>query len=213
MAHEGGHMKEGLVASISDLFLKYGLRSTSMDDISTHLKISKKTLYQFFENKDDVVEQVMSYRIEHLRWETRPEELSKIGPVRFLYEMKKHIIANLDTLLPANYFDLRKYHPEVDKRISKERDEIMEGVLRSILSAGMESGDFRKDLDTGLQMYIFNRQMSSLIEQEVPMDPVYPVAQLISAILDNFILAVSTPKGVEEFERIRREDGIHYNRK
>lgn len=209
----GESHKEELVASISDLFLKYGLRSTSMDDISTHLKISKKTLYQVFENKDDVVEQVMYYRLENLRRETRPEEVAKIGPVRFLYEMKKHIIANLNTLLPANYFDLRKYHPEVDRRTGEERDKIMKTVLRSILSVGMKSGYFRKDLDTELQMYIFNRQMSFLIEQEVPTDPVYPVSLLISAILDNFILAISTRKGVEEFEKIRKEDDIQYGQK
>lgn len=204
--YEGSYTKEQLIASISDLFLKYGLRSTSMDDISAHLKISKKTLYQIFENKDDVVEQVMFYRFENLRRETSPEEVSKIGPVRFLYEMKKHIIANLNTLLPANYFDLRKYHPEVDRRTGEERDKIMKSVLKGILSAGMEKGFFRKDLDMELQMYIFNRQMSFLIEQEIPADMVYPVPLLISTILDNFILTISTSKGVEEFEKIRKEE-------
>ena len=124
--------------------------------------------------------------------------------------MKKHIISNLNTLLPANYFDLRKYHPEVDKRTGEERDKIMKTVLKGILSAGIESGFFRKDLDMELQMYIFNRQLSFLIEQEVPADLVYPVPLLISTILDNFILTISTPKGVEEFEKIRREDDSPY---
>ena len=59
--------KETLLAGISGLFLKYGLRSTSMDDMASHLNISKKTLYQYFTNKDDVVEQVMVYRHELLR--------------------------------------------------------------------------------------------------------------------------------------------------
>ena len=62
MEENTNQFKEELLASISELFLKYGLRSTSMDDIATHLKISKKTLYQQFTNKDDVVEQVMLYR-------------------------------------------------------------------------------------------------------------------------------------------------------
>ena len=61
--HENTHLKEELVAAISGLFLTYGLRSTSMDDIAAHLKVSKKTLYQIFENKDDVVEQVVFYRL------------------------------------------------------------------------------------------------------------------------------------------------------
>ena len=59
---EFNRTREELLENISELFLKYGLRSTSMDDICSHLKISKKTLYQYFSNKDDLVEQIMMHR-------------------------------------------------------------------------------------------------------------------------------------------------------
>lgn len=206
MACEGNHLKEELVGCISDLFLKYGLRSTSMDDMANHLKVSKKTLYQIFENKEDVVEQVMYYRLENLRKETSPEELQKIGPVRFLYEIKRHIIDNLNTRLPANYFDLKKYHLEVNRRIEAEKDQIMKSVLNEILSMGVEKGVFRQDVDMELQVYIFSRQMSFLEEQEMPDDLKYPVPLLVSEIVDNFIRAIATPKGIEELERIGRAD-------
>ena len=62
MSKEQKQASEELLENISGLFLKYGLRSTSMEDICSHLKISKKTLYQFFQNKEDVVEQVLMYR-------------------------------------------------------------------------------------------------------------------------------------------------------
>ena len=80
--HENMHLKEELVAAISGLFLTYGLRSTSMDDIAAHLKVSKKTLYQIFENKDDVVEQVVFYRFEKRREENAPDELLRMSPVQ-----------------------------------------------------------------------------------------------------------------------------------
>ena len=54
MSKEQKQASEELLENISGLFLKYGLRSTSMEDICSHLKISKKTLYQFFQNKEDV---------------------------------------------------------------------------------------------------------------------------------------------------------------
>ena len=62
-----------IVKGISDIFLRYGLRSSSMDDICTHLKISKKTLYSYFSNKDEVVEAVMFYR----RSQFQAEEIIK----------------------------------------------------------------------------------------------------------------------------------------
>ena len=74
---EFNRAREELLENISELFLKYGLRSTSMDDICSHLKISKKTLYQYFSNKDDLVEQIMMHRRNNYRTQKDIEELGK----------------------------------------------------------------------------------------------------------------------------------------
>ena len=200
--------KEELLANISDLFLTYGLRSTSMEDICNYLKISKKTLYHIFENKDDVVEQVMLYRLESIRKRTTPKKISKIGPVLVVYDIKKHIIENLNSRMPANYFDLKKYHPEVDKKIRTEKDKIMKSVLKGVLCVGIEEGFFKKEVDMELQMLLLNRQLSFLEELERPLDTDYPVPLLISTIVNNFILSISTERGRKEFENIKKEEKI-----
>ncbi|WP_298611743.1 TetR/AcrR family transcriptional regulator [uncultured Odoribacter sp.] len=202
------YSKEELLANISDLFLTYGLRSTSMDDICNYLKISKKTLYHIFENKDDVVEQVMWYRLEYIRKKTTPAEVSKIGPVLFLYDMKKHILENLNSRIPANYFDLKKYHPEVDKKIRAEKDKIMKSILKGVLSVGVKEGFFRGEADLELQIFLLNRSLSFLEELERPLEADYPVPLLISTIVDNFILSMSTEQGRKEFEKIKKEEKI-----
>lgn len=202
------YSKEELLANISDLFLTYGLRSTSMDDICNYLKISKKTLYHIFENKDDVVEQVMWYRLEYIRKKTTPAEVSKIGPVLFLYDMKKHILENLNSRIPANYFDLKKYHPEVDKKIRAEKDKIMKSILKGVLSVGVKESFFRGEADLELQIFLLNRSLSFLEELERPLEADYPVPLLISTIVDNFILSMSTEQGRKEFEKIKKEEKI-----
>ena len=101
---------------------------------------------------------------------------------------------------------MKKYHPEVNRRSEAEKDQIMKSVLNEILSIGVEKGVFRQDVDMELQVYIFSRQMSFLEEQEMPDDLKYPVPLLVSEIVDNFIRAIATPKGIEELERIGRAD-------
>ena len=83
--------KRELIAAISDLFLRFGLRSTSMDDIANHLKISKKTLYQQFANKDDVVEQVMLYRRDEKIKNTDVNQLAKKNPIVVMSEIREEI--------------------------------------------------------------------------------------------------------------------------
>lgn len=204
--YENDRLKEELLANISDLFLTYGLRSTSMDDICTHLKISKKTLYQIFENKDHVVEQVMFYRLEKIRKETNEESISKKNPVRFLYSIKKHIIEDLNSRLPANYFDVKKYHPEVDKRIREAERKFIYSILSSVLRQGVEQGFFRKEADMEIQMYLFEKQMNFLKEQEMLNEIEYPIIMLISTIVDNFILSISTVEGVAVFDEISKNE-------
>lgn len=204
--HENTHLKEELLAAISELFLTYGLRSTSMDDISARLKISKKTLYQIFENKDDVVEQVVSYRLEKRRKENAPDELSEVSPVRFLYNIKKHILADLDTQLPANYFDIKKYHPEVYGKVLRDELNLMETTMDAVLKRGVREGFLRSDTDMKLQMYLLAKQFNFFREQELANAIEYPGADLVSVIIDNFILALATEKGREEFEKIKKEE-------
>lgn len=204
--HENTHLKEELVAAISGLFLTYGLRSTSMDDISTHLKISKKTLYQIFENKDDVVEQVVFYRLEQRRKENAPDELLRMSPVQFLYNIKKHILADLNTQLPANYFDIKKYHPEVYAKILQEESTFMETLMDVVLERGVKEGFLRNDTDMKLQTYLLTKQFSFFKEQELANVMEYPKADMVSMVIDNFILALATQQGREEFEKIKKEE-------
>lgn len=205
MINENNQLKEELLASISELFLTYGLRSTSMDDMCTHLKISKKTLYQLFENKDDVVEQVMQYRREVRIRETNMEELTRMNPVHFLYNIKKHITNDLSSRLPANLFDMKKYHPEVEKKIVEEDGKFIHNLLTTVITKGIKNGYFKKELDTEIQIYLFGKQMSFLGDPEVMNQMIYPIPVVISTIVDNFILAISSEKGITEFEKRKKE--------
>lgn len=204
--YDNNHFKEELLAAISELFLTFGLRSTSMDDISARLKISKKTLYQIFENKDDVVEQVALYRLEKRRHEIAPEELAKLSPVQFLCNIKTHILRDLNTQLPANYFDVKKYHPEVYVRIQREEMKFTESLMEVVLEKGIRDGFLREDADMKLQVYLLTRQFAYFKEQELANTVEYPMSVILSAMIDNFILSITTEKGRNEFEKIRKED-------
>ncbi|MFR7812080.1 MAG: TetR/AcrR family transcriptional regulator [Butyricimonas faecihominis] len=112
--------KRELIAAISDLFLRFGLRSTSMDDIANHLKISKKTLYQQFANKDDVVEQVMLYRRDEKIKNTDVNQLAKKNPIVVMSEIRDFMVSDCSC---CNHFDLRKYHPAVYERVASKRSQ------------------------------------------------------------------------------------------
>lgn len=105
---EFNRTREELLENISELFLKYGLRSTSMDDICSHLKISKKTLYQYFSNKDDLVEQIMMHRRNNYRTQKDIEELKQHNSIEIIVTIRDLIIRSFNSRMPANLFDLKE---------------------------------------------------------------------------------------------------------
>ena len=194
--------KEDLLENISELFLKYGLRSTSMDDICSHLKISKKTLYQFFSNKDDVVEQVLLHRRDNYRTRQHLTELRRHNAVEIMLLIRDHIIDTLNSRMPANLFDLKKYHPDVYKRVNEKDQVFIHDLLNEVIDKGIREGYFRKNINREVQVYLFVKQMAFLGEPEMISDIEYPLSVVISTIVKNVIRSFATPKGIEELEKL-----------
>ncbi|MEG0795132.1 MAG: TetR/AcrR family transcriptional regulator [Odoribacter sp.] len=200
--NENSQAKEDLLENISELFLKYGLRSTSMDDICAHLKISKKTLYQFFTNKDDVVEQVMLHRRENHQVQKNLEELKQHNVIEIMWIIKEHIIHDMNSQMPANLFDLKKYHPDVYERINESHSKFFTSLLHELLDKGEKQGFLLKDIQKEIQIYLFIKQMSFLNEPEMISDTPYPADIIVSTIVENMIRSLATPKGIEELDRL-----------
>lgn len=196
------HLKNDLLEGISDLFLKYGLRSTSMDDIANHLKISKKTLYLHFTNKDDVVEQVMLFRREQRMKNMDTEGLKKLNSIEITQKIKDFIITDLGSRMPANYYDMRKYHPEVYQKISEQDEALTKKFLVTLLDDGIQNQYFKKDIDKELQLYLLGTQLYFLREPDAINHLLYPLSTIISTVFSNFIYAISSEKGIKELERL-----------
>lgn len=198
---EVNRTKDELLENISDIFLKYGLRSTSMDDICTHLKISKKTLYQFFNNKDDIVEQVMIYRRANRRAQKNLEKLKKQNPIELILSIRDHTVACCNKEVPNNWFDLKKYHPEVWQRM-KEKDEMfIKQLFDEMIDKGIREGIFREDINKDVQVDLFVKQMGLMNESIMNGEIKYPPEVVVSTIMENIIRSFVTAKGMQELEK------------
>lgn len=201
-ANESKQLKEELLENISDLFLKYGLRSTSMEDICTHLKISKKTLYQLFSNKDDIVEQVMVYRRNNYHTQQQLKKLRQLDAIHMMLNIRDHIIENFNSRLPANLFDLKKYHPKVYKKANKIDQEAIQALFNEIINKGIQEGNFRSSINQEVQVYLFVKQMLILSEPELISEIKYPIATIVSTIVENTLRSFVTPQGQEILEEL-----------
>lgn len=190
-----------IVKGISDIFLRYGLRSSSMDDICTHLKISKKTLYSYFSNKDEVVEAVMFYRRSQFRAEEIIKQTQDIPSVQLVLGIAENISGSFKSLWPINIFDMKKYHPAIYEKITQQDNSHIDRCMQFLFRKGWKEGMFRKDIDTEMQTEILNMQISYLADPENWPKLKHPAHIVVLHVFVNFIRSIATPAGIAELEK------------
>mgnify|MGYP002568713406 CR=1 FL=1 len=146
-----------------------------MDDICSHLKISKKTLYQYFSNKDDLVEQIMMHRRNNYRTQKDIEELKQHNSIEIMLTIRDHIIRSFNSRIPANLFDLKKYHPDVYQRVNNKDQIFIQNLFNEVIDKGIRDGYFRSDINREIQVYLFVKQMSLIGEPEMISELKYPM--------------------------------------
>lgn len=138
---------ERIISGGEELFLKAGIKSVTMDDIAKHLGMSKKTIYQFFKDKNELVIALVKKKMQEDQ-DQMEEIIRKSGNVieEMINMMKcsEEIIARIN---PIVIHDLQKYHPEAWKQLQSFKSGVIVQTLEELLIKGIEQGYIRSDID------------------------------------------------------------------
>ena len=139
-----------LLDNISTMFKKYGVKSVTMDDIAREFGISKKTLYQHFENKTDVV-----YKVAHFEFEKEREELEKLCKehkhvIDQLYAISKFIVKSNLLLNPSLMYSMEKYFHQTWEELINIRREFVLNLIDKNFQEGMNQGIYRSNINLSI---------------------------------------------------------------
>jgi AcrR family transcriptional regulator len=204
MEEQEADVKDRIINGAMELIMRYGARSISMDDIARHLSVSKKTLYQHFADKDDLVLAVCR---EDMRCDVKIfteiresssnaiEELSKISLI-----MK----AQMEKINPALLFDLKKFHPKAwNAWLDFKNKFIRESVMRN-LKQGVEEGHFRQDINPELMAIVRIELIELLFDQMLFPREKFKLAEVQMHLFDHFVYGLVTDKGRKLYEKYKQ---------
>lgn len=187
--------KDKILKGAEELFMKYGVRSISMDDIARRLGISKKTLYQHFADKDELVTLVSKSHLERNAKEFDAiqelagdsiEELARISIC-----MKKNLEGMNQTML----FDLQKFHPKAwSVWIDFKHKFIFESVVRN-LKQGIKDGYIRAEVDPEVMAIIRIELIQLAFNPDVFQRERFNMVEVHGQMFDHFVLGLVTEKG------------------
>lgn len=162
-------IKQKIQLTAFNLFLKYGIKSISMDDICQKLSISKRTLYSFVSNKEELIKKLV---LEHLSQEKIAIEkiiLQSENAIDEMINLNTHMIKFLSSVAPTLIFDLKKYHPQIWEIIQDRHMNFVEQVILNNLHKGQKQGLYREDLNSEIisKIYIISSAELLLVDWEI----------------------------------------------
>ena len=144
---QASESKDRIVCSVTDLFYRFGVKSITMDDVARHLAISKKTLYRYFADKNDMVYQCCLLDLEKRKAALATISEKALDAVQELVLMMEHMQTMLSSINPNLLFDVRKYHLQAWQSYVDFKEQFMMHSISNNLMRGMEAGIYRADLN------------------------------------------------------------------
>ncbi|MFZ4399247.1 MAG: TetR/AcrR family transcriptional regulator [Bacteroidales bacterium] len=189
-----------IIEKVGELFKKYGIKSVSMDDIAQQLSISKKTLYQYFKDKADLVTKVVNSHNCEKDQKFLDIENSNMNAIDALIEVSKHVIEMLKSINPPILYDLRKYYPELTKELIINRKEHVFKNIKNNLLKGISEGLYREDINSDVISAIYIKRMDDIIFEDEMHQLNLPQHELFTQLFVYHIRGIVSNKGLKYFE-------------
>jgi TetR/AcrR family transcriptional regulator, cholesterol catabolism regulator len=150
-----------ILEQVGRLYHRYGVKSVTMDDVASQLGISKKTIYEFFTDKEDLVKQVLLFEHDYSCGFLHAIEDKKFNAIEELFEVYKMINAMLREFNPSMEYDIRKYYPNLFLKIRELRRKRMYESVYNNLNQGKKEGLYRKDLNSKViaKLHVFRTEI------------------------------------------------------
>ncbi|NLJ01567.1 MAG: TetR/AcrR family transcriptional regulator [Bacteroidales bacterium] len=188
-------IKERIKLKASELFCQYGIKSVSMDELASELGISKRTIYENFKDKEEILLSVL-HMIKEKRRDSFSSLITDTSNVVEVFIAIIEIHQNSPMCSGRFFDDIHKYYPKAAKLI-KEENEKNNSELRIFLNNGIEQGYIRGDLNVEVTAFLVEESTFTYIRASLLERPGFSYRELFYTMMINFVRGISTAKGIK----------------
>ncbi len=190
-------MKETILKKAGEIFLKYGFKSVTMDDIANDLGISKKTIYKYYKNKVELVDEAVSYF--HADMHKTITAICAVGynAIQENFEIKKNFKNMFNNSDDSPVYQLEKYYPKTYKKIIANELSIYKECITNNLVKGIREGLYRKDINMELSAKFYFSLMLSVHDSSLHTYNKNTMNQQEFHALEYHTRAIATKKGLQ----------------
>ncbi len=188
-------MKDRIKQKADELFRSYGIKTVTMDEIAARLGVSKKTIYQSFADKDELVDEVMGDLLTHNQTccnKDRSSATDAIHEVFLAMEMIQQMFQNMN---PIILYDIERNHPATYQKFLNHKYKFLFEVIKQNIERGKKEELYRADINSDVIAKIRIETMMLPFNQEIFPKNKFNLVDLEQQLIEHYLFGVSTIKG------------------
>ena len=157
-----------ILEQVRRLYYRYGIKSVTMDDVAKNLTISKKTLYQYFADKEDLVRNIVQLEFNN-RKKCFQEIIKRkdLNAIEELFEIYRMINTMFRDYNASMEYDIHKYYPELFNKVKEVRRKRMYDTMYSNMNRGKREGWYRKELNSKIIARLLVFKVENLFDNDI----------------------------------------------
>lgn len=195
-------MKEEIVKRALNDFMQYGFKTFTMDDLASKMGISKKTLYEHFPSKNDLVEAVLDYALDMSCKNVEAFVQGDGSVIENVYRNQEKVkeIFNINSDRPI--WELQKYYSKTYEHMEIEFAKSDARFIDKLLEKGWKEGLFREDINVNFYKTFYSSvQRLRSVANTFP-EREFPFWDTIYTLIEYFFRILVNEKGMKELERV-----------
>jgi TetR/AcrR family transcriptional regulator, cholesterol catabolism regulator len=192
--------KEKIIASAKQLFLSYGVRAVTMDDIAREAGVSKKTIYQVFKDKNELVLETFKLELEKDACTLAIVEESEDGVIGQLISLTNYIRERFSNMHPMLLNEVKRYYPKCFLEFEKFKKEQVWRALVDLLEEGKRVGHFRPGINSEIIAQLRLEQFSIMFDPSRFNTGKYNMMETQLQIFEHFVYGILTEQGRKIYE-------------
>lgn len=198
-------IKERIKRKADELFRQYGIKSVTMDEIASQLAVSKKTIYQSFADKDEIVDAVISDMIMYnqnccSKYQSTAE--NAIHEAFLAMEMIQEMFSEFN---PSILFDMQRNHPNTFTKFLKHKHSFLFQVIKNNIERGIKEDLYRADINADVIAKIRLETIFIPFNQELFPKSKFNFVDLEKQLIEYFLFGIASPKGYKLIIKYRQQ--------
>lgn len=194
--------RERIIIRAAELFKNYGIRSVTMDSLASELGMSKRTIYEVFSDKDELLAGVLTWMTEKQREITKKILEESEDAISAIFVMLEFSRDHLQGMSPAFQADLKKYHQDVLMNRSDKCEMPDYSNSKQIIEKGIKEKLFREDINAEIVNRCLYDLGRSLMDQDLYPYDLFTRREVMKNIIINYLRGISTQSGLKKINNL-----------